>query len=62
MPYMVAAQKFNEINNIAIATIYGSVSSGTAWRLTNIHDFTCCLAVFAAISLLYKSGSVDCSG
>jgi len=29
---MVAAQKFNEINNIPIATIYGSVSSGTVWR------------------------------
>lgn len=30
--------------------------------VTNIHDFTCCLAVFAAINLLYKAGSVDCSG
>jgi len=33
---MVAAQKFNEINNIAIATIYGSVSSGTAWRFLKL--------------------------
>jgi len=28
----MVAQKFNEINYIPIATIYGSVSSGTAWR------------------------------
>ena len=33
---MVAAQKFNEINNIPIATIYGSVSSGTAWRFLKL--------------------------
>ena len=33
---MIAAQKFNEINNIPINTIYGSVSSGTAWRFLKL--------------------------
>jgi hypothetical protein len=33
---MIAAQKFNEINNIPIKTIYGSVSSGTAWRFLKL--------------------------
>jgi hypothetical protein len=37
---MVAAQKFNEINNIAIGTIYGSVSSGTAWRFLKLEGKT----------------------
>ncbi|QLE57254.1 hypothetical protein [Nostoc sp. TCL26-01] len=46
---MIAAQKFNEINNIPIKTIYGSVSSGTAWRFLqlqgqilriDLHDYT----------------------
>ena len=37
---MVAAQKFNEINNIPIATIYGSVSSGTAWRFLKLEAKT----------------------
>jgi hypothetical protein len=37
---MVAAQKFNEINNIPIATIYGSVSSGTAWRFLKLESKT----------------------
>jgi len=37
---MVAAQKFNEINNIAIATIYGSVSSGTVWRFLKLESKT----------------------
>jgi hypothetical protein len=37
---MVAAQKFNEINNIAIGTIYGSVSSGTAWRFLKLEAKT----------------------
>ncbi|MEH2117448.1 hypothetical protein [Nostoc sp.] len=37
---MIAAQKFNEINNIAIKTIYGSVSSGTAWRLLKLERQT----------------------
>ena len=37
---MVAAQKFNEINNIAIATIYGSVSSGTVWRFLKLEAKT----------------------
>ena len=31
---------FNEINNIAIATIYGSVSSGTAWRFLKLEGKT----------------------
>ncbi|MBP5974666.1 hypothetical protein HW132_18485 [Brasilonema sp. CT11] len=33
---MIAAQKFNEANNIPIPTIYGSVSSGTAWRFLKL--------------------------
>lgn len=37
---MVAAQKFNEMNNISIATIYGSVSSGTAWRFLKLEGTT----------------------
>lgn len=37
---MVAAQKFNEINDIAIATIYGSVSSGTVWRFLKLEAKT----------------------
>ncbi|WP_293126593.1 hypothetical protein [Microcoleus sp. bin38.metabat.b11b12b14.051] len=37
---MVAAQKFNEINNIPIATIYGSVSSGTVWRFLKLEAKT----------------------
>ena len=37
---MVAAQKFNEINNIPIATIYGSVSSGTVWRFLKLESKT----------------------
>ncbi len=37
---MVAAQKFNEINNIAIGTIYGSVSSGTVWRFLKLEAKT----------------------
>ena len=37
---MIAAQKFNEINNIPINTIYGSVSSGTAWRFLKLEGQT----------------------
>ncbi|MEG5058636.1 hypothetical protein QUB60_16460 [Microcoleus sp. A2-C5] len=37
---MVAAQKFNEINNIPIATIYGSVTSGTVWRFLKLEAKT----------------------
>ena len=37
---MVAAQKFNQINNIPIATIYGSVSSGTVWRFLKLESKT----------------------
>jgi hypothetical protein len=33
---MVAAQRFNEINNNSIPTIYGSVTSGTAWRFLKL--------------------------
>jgi hypothetical protein len=33
---MVAAQRFNEINNNSISTIYGSVTSGTAWRFLKL--------------------------
>ncbi|MEH2125287.1 hypothetical protein [Nostoc sp.] len=35
---MIAAQKFNEINSIPIKTIYGSVSSGTAWRFLKLEE------------------------
>ncbi len=37
---MIAAQKFNETNNIPIKTIYGSVSSGTAWRFLKLERQT----------------------
>ncbi|MGV0028653.1 hypothetical protein [Phormidesmis priestleyi] len=37
---MIAAQKFNAANEILIPTIYGSVSSGTAWRLMKLEDQT----------------------
>ncbi|ALF54350.1 hypothetical protein ACX27_18315 [Nostoc piscinale CENA21] len=37
---MIAAQKFNETNNIPIKTIYGSVSSGTAWRFLQLTEQT----------------------
>lgn len=37
---MIAAQKFNEINNIPIKTIYGSVSSSTAWRFLKLEGQT----------------------
>jgi hypothetical protein len=39
---MVAAQKFNRANQIPIATVYGSVSSGSAWRLMKLvgHELT----------------------
>jgi hypothetical protein len=33
---MVAAQRFNEINQIPIGTIYGSVSTGNAWRFLKL--------------------------
>lgn len=33
---MVAAQRFNEPNNNPIPTIYGSVTSGTAWRFMKL--------------------------
>ncbi|MHC5936535.1 hypothetical protein [Nostoc sp.] len=37
---MIAAQKFNETNNIPIKIIYGSVSSGTAWRFLKLEGQT----------------------
>ncbi len=37
---MVAAQKFNESNGCAIPTIYGSVTSGTAWRFMKLERQT----------------------
>lgn len=37
---MVAAQKFNEVNNASISTIYGSVSSGTVWRFLKLERET----------------------
>jgi hypothetical protein len=40
MAEMVAAQKFNEANHQAIDTIYGSVTTGTAWRLLKLEGQT----------------------
>ena len=37
---MVAAQRFNDINNNSISTIYGSVTSGTAWRFLKLEGQT----------------------
>ncbi|MCU0569868.1 MAG: hypothetical protein MUF49_25255 [Oculatellaceae cyanobacterium Prado106] len=37
---MVAAQRFNEVQNNAIAVIYGCVSSGTAWRFLKLEQQT----------------------
>ena len=35
---MVAAQRFNQAHQQAIATVYGSVSTGTAWRFLKLED------------------------
>ncbi|MDB9302892.1 hypothetical protein PN488_00575 [Nodularia spumigena CS-591/12] len=37
---MIAAKKFNEINNQPIPTIYGSVTNGTAWRFLQLTEQT----------------------
>ncbi|WP_333131519.1 hypothetical protein [Microcoleus sp. Pol11C3] len=37
---MVAAQRFNETNNNSISTIYGSVTSVTAWRFLKLEGQT----------------------
>lgn len=37
---MIAAQKFNELNNQPISTIYGSVTNGTAWRFLQLTEQT----------------------
>jgi hypothetical protein len=37
---MVAAQQFNAAKNCLIATIYGSVSSGTQWRFLKLEGNT----------------------
>ena len=37
---MVAAQKFNEANELSIPTIYGCVSSGTQWRFLQLKGQT----------------------
>lgn len=37
---MVAAQKFNEANELSISTIYGCVSSGTQWRFLQLKGQT----------------------
>ena len=37
---MIAAQKFNEINNKSIPTIYGSVTNGTVWRFLQLTEQT----------------------
>ncbi len=35
---MVAAQKFNSSNNINLTTIFGSVTSGTAWKFLKLSE------------------------
>lgn len=37
---MIAAQKFNEINNQAISPIYGSVTNGSSWRFLQLTEQT----------------------
>ena len=37
---MIAAQKFNENNAQPISTIYGCISSGTAWRFLKLEEQT----------------------
>jgi hypothetical protein len=37
---MVAAQRFNQTHQNAIPCIYGSVSTGTAWRFLKLKDRT----------------------
>ena len=37
---MIAAQKFNEINNQSIPRIYGSVTNGTVWRFLQLTEQT----------------------
>lgn len=37
---MVAAQKFNQAKESSIVTIYGCVSSGTAWRFLKLEKQT----------------------
>jgi hypothetical protein len=37
---MVAAQQFNQTNDVPISTIYGVVSSGTQWRFMKLEDKT----------------------
>lgn len=37
---MVAAQKFNQVNAAPLTTIYGSVSSGTAWKFLKLEATT----------------------
>jgi hypothetical protein len=40
LPEMVAAQRFNQLHQPAIATVYGSVSTGTVWRFLMLQDKT----------------------
>jgi hypothetical protein len=35
---MVAAQKFNAANQQPMTTIYGAITSGTAWRLLKLTE------------------------
>ncbi len=37
---MVAAQRFNQIHQQEISSIYGSVTTGTAWRFLRLEDST----------------------
>lgn len=40
---MVAAQIFNDRNNVAIKTIYGAVTSGTVWRFLTLEGNKVCI-------------------
>jgi hypothetical protein len=40
MAEMIGAQKFNEINNQPIPTIYGVVTNGTVWRFLQLTQTT----------------------
>lgn len=42
---MVAAQIFNDRNNISIKTIYGAVTSGTVWRFLTLEGNKVCIDI-----------------
>jgi hypothetical protein len=40
MAEMIAAQRFNQANNVDLPTIYGATTSGTAWRFLKLEAQT----------------------